>query len=105
MSFSYGKQAVLPCGSVRAGDIVSLSGGEVGEVVTFWASAGNASLIVRLLLFVAVDPEAWHWSVSDTVRHVVDSEEILAPVIWRRIRDGVIRIVPAFRTLLKDLIE
>ena len=105
VSLSYSRQAVLPCGSVRAGDIVCLVGGEVGEVVAFWTCAGNATIVVRVLLFELVNPATCQWLVSDPVSRVVDSEDILAPVQWRRIRDGVIRIVPAFRTLLKDLIE
>ena len=101
--FSHGKQAVLPCGNVRGGDIVCLASGECGEVVTFWSCEGNPTIVARILMFQPSPNGVYTWLISRTTSHVVDSAEILAPVIWRRIGDGEIRAMPPFRLVVNDL--
>ena len=98
----HGKQAVLPCGSVRSGDVVCISSGECGEIVGFWRAAGSPTIVVRMSMFRPSPSGSYRWLVADPTSHVTDSAEILAPVIWRRIGDNEIRVMPPFRLVLRD---
>lgn len=100
-TFTHGKTAVLPCGSVSGGDIVSLDDGRLGEVVTFWSLQGDATIVVRLSLFQSVG--SLRWKADTPVSIVVDSACILAPVMWRRIGDAEIHVLPPFRLVLREV--
>ena len=46
---------------------------------------------------------SYTWLVADPTSHVIDSAELVAPVIWRRIGDNEIRVMPPFRIVLHDV--
>ena len=64
---------------------------------------GNPTIVARIWVFRPSPDGSYKWLVSESTSQVFDSTEILASVLWRRIADDEIRVMPPFRFVLADL--
>ena len=96
---SHAKCAVLPSGSVRAGDIVYLKTHEVGKVINFWGHPTHDEITVRLAMFRQLRRNVWSVRLPHDIR-AMDTATIVDAVMWSPCGDGEILIIPPFRVEL-----
>ena len=54
-------------------------------------------------MFQQVADSNFRWRTNAPWSQVVDSKRVLAPVMWRRVGDAEIHVLPPFRSVLRDL--
>ena len=87
--------AVLPCGAVRAGDLVWLSTDVVAQVTSFWKADCADHTSVQVETYVCLDGRATRWQ-PNSCTIFVDSADVVSTLIYSRSdRDTVMLIPPA----------
>ena len=97
------KEALLTCGSIRNGDIVYLCDGNLGKVVSFWASSLEVEAVVVFLQLYTPDPlRKYVWLTRPFVEHVVAARSIIDAVMWAHLEEITIRVVLPFTITAAD---
>lgn len=101
VQFHHAKLAVLPCGTVRHGDVVWTRSMDVGSVVCFWsAPAHGAQFSVQLRVYTCSNDNRTQWATTDPHVRAVDSDDIVDALAWTPLREGLIRVIPPVRSLV-----
>ena len=90
------KTARLVCGTVKAGDIVMTSDRIVHEVMVFFGGvASEVDNSIFVLLATRSSLGGRNWSSSSTSQVIACTSDVLAPVIWAPVGDGIVVVPPA----------
>jgi hypothetical protein len=90
-SFYSAATARLPIGLVHASDLIYLSDRTVGFATRFFTMANDDSLLVRVDVLTRVSNELWSTEIVGTI--FVDSDSIVAAIMWATVEGNVIHIV------------
>jgi len=81
--------AVIHCGELHKGDVVAIRPNLVGEVAAFW-QAQDESIVVEVLAYRASSDDH-SFDVRNAATCFANVASIVAPCVWAKRRDGVIR--------------
>ena len=87
--------ACLPCGEVWADDLVAVREGYVGKVVRFW-QADNREFTAQIEAYTMVGASRKVWNSNAPTTRCVESVDILDTLLWRRLPNNDVRVVPPF---------
>ena len=91
------KEAMLPCGTVRVGDVVVLRSGDAARVVCFWGH--NDDIAAELEFYTKVDDTKW-LAVEGGAKQIADADHIVDAVAYAPLGGGVIRVILPARVKL-----
>jgi hypothetical protein len=99
--FRTSKQAVLPCGSIYAGDVLWLSDDRVGRLVRFWSECTTATLVAQISIYMPFHVYDHCWECSNPSTIVTSVDSIVDAVTWFAYSSStLIRVIkPVFATL------
>jgi len=100
VNFRASKQAVLPCGSLFAGDVLILVDGRVGLLERFWMQGGDDVIVAQIALYAPCETKDNQWDHSNTSTVAINVDSIVDAVMWFTTSDSTIQvIVPVCATL------
>ena len=85
--------AVLPCGAVRAGDLVWLSTDVVAQVTSFWKADCADHTSVQVETYVCLDGRATRWQ-PNSCTIFVDSADVVSTLIYSRSDRYTVTLIP-----------
>lgn len=84
------KAAVLPCGGVKAKDLLWLDDHTVSKIICFWEHAGN--VVIEVAVYTSTNVQLTLWSVDGALPTMIPSDRVVAAVAWAHHSAGVIRV-------------
>lgn len=95
LTVQHSTHACLPCGEVWADDLVAVREGYVGKVVRFW-QADNREFTAQIEAYTMVGASRKVWNSNAPTTRCVESVDILDTLLWRRLPNNDVRVVPPF---------
>jgi hypothetical protein len=87
--------ATLPCGEVRAHDMVRMVDGSIGKVASFWQAECEGAIIVAAHIHLPLATKCLY-SLTSSSLEFVHAREILEPMCWYARSDAIFAAIPDY---------